>query len=40
MKLAASERLDIPHADFEAETWEQTGWVAEGDAFKGGRGRG
>ena len=33
---AASERLDIPLADFEAETWEKTGWVAEGDAFKGG----
>jgi uncharacterized protein (DUF608 family) len=33
---AASPRPDIPLADFETETWEKSGWVAEGDAFKGG----
>ena len=33
---AASQRPDIPLADFESETWEKTGWLAEGDAFKGG----
>jgi non-lysosomal glucosylceramidase len=29
-------RPDITLADFESKTWEKTGWVAEGDAFKGG----
>jgi non-lysosomal glucosylceramidase len=33
---ADSPRPDIPLADFESETWEKTGWVAEGDAFQGG----
>ena len=33
---AASTRPDIPLADFEADNWEKTGWVAEGDAFKSG----
>lgn len=32
----ARARPDLPLADFEADTWEKTGWVAEGDAFKGG----
>lgn len=32
----ASARPDIPLADFETATWENTGWLAEGDAFKGG----
>ena len=33
---AASLRPDIALSDFEADNWEKTGWVAEGDAFKGG----
>ena len=33
---AVSDKPDILLADFEAETWEKTGWVAEGEAFKGG----
>ena len=33
---ADSPRPDIPFADFESETWEKTGWVAEGDAFQAG----
>jgi hypothetical protein len=32
----ASKRPDIPLADFETGTWEKSGWVAEGDAFKTG----
>ena len=33
---ANSLRPDMPLADFEDETWEKSGWVAEGDAFKTG----
>jgi len=33
---ADSPRPDISLADFEADTWEKTGWVAEGDAFQTG----
>ncbi len=33
---AAAQKADILLADFESETWKKTGWVAEGDAFKGG----
>ncbi len=33
---AGSERRDLLLADFEIDTWENSGWVAEGDAFKGG----
>ena len=33
---ATSQRPDIPLADFEADTWENSGWVAEGDAFQTG----
>ena len=29
-------RADVVLADFESEDWKKTGWVAEGDAFKGG----
>ena len=32
----ASTHPDIPLADFEGETWEQTGWVSEGAAFATG----
>lgn len=32
----ASTQPDILLADFEADTWEKTGWLAKGDAFKGG----
>ena len=32
----ADARPDILLADFEADTWVKTGWVAEGDAFKSG----
>ena len=34
--VATIQRPDIVLADFESNTWEKTGWVAEGDAFKGG----
>jgi non-lysosomal glucosylceramidase len=33
---ATSKRPDIPLADFETDTWEKSGWVAEGDAFQTG----
>lgn len=33
---AESDKPDILLADFEADSWKKTGWVAEGDAFKGG----
>ena len=33
---AAAQKADILLADFESETWKKTGWLAEGDAFKGG----
>ena len=34
--VTAGERPDITLADFESETWGRTGWLTEGDAFKGG----
>ncbi len=33
---ATTKRPDISLADFEADTWEEIGWVAEGDAFQTG----
>ena len=33
---ATRRRPDIPLADFEADTWGKSGWVAEGDAFQSG----
>ena len=33
---ATGHRPAIPLADFESDTWEKSGWVAEGDAFQTG----